>query len=113
MNVIASAAKKLHTMQLKRLCLMGEFSSTIHSCVDLERSGHIAKDENYFGQCVKMMASTMHWVLQLYSEYNDDLRTNMWCSHCSSLEWIEYQTTNKSTRRARTKTYQKVVDFKG
>eukprot|EP01084_Bolivina_argentea_P165626 287702_1 len=79
MHSIVNIATKLHVYQSTHLQAMQTFSSAIHSTIDLGRDHATTnnKNKNYFGQYLKMMASTMHCVSQLYGEYNDNLRKHM------------------------------------
>jgi len=68
---VLSICNKLHSAQSEHLQKMQAFSSTIHSTIDLGQSRRGA-NQNYFGQYLKMMASTMHCVQSVYNEHTVD-----------------------------------------
>eukprot|EP00484_Ammonia_sp_Unknown_P013057 CAMPEP_0197075878 /NCGR_PEP_ID=MMETSP1384-20130603/211832_1 /TAXON_ID=29189 /ORGANISM="Ammonia sp." /LENGTH=634 /DNA_ID=CAMNT_0042514727 /DNA_START=20 /DNA_END=1924 /DNA_ORIENTATION=+ len=71
LNDVLSICNKLHSAQSEHLQKMQAFSSTIHSTIDLGQSRRGA-NQNYFGQYLKMMASTMHCVQSVYNEHTVD-----------------------------------------
>ena len=73
MNKTLNISKKLYTAQIAHSKAMHQFSATIHSHIDLGRNRG-QTNKNYFGQYLKMMASTMTSIEQLYVEYNNNLK---------------------------------------
>ena len=68
MTEILETAQNLYDAHTKHLEVMNKFSTTIHSSIDLGRNRG-SKNTHYFGQYMKMMASTMHSIENIYLEH--------------------------------------------
>eukprot|EP00485_Elphidium_margaritaceum_P010655 CAMPEP_0202693514 /NCGR_PEP_ID=MMETSP1385-20130828/7609_1 /ASSEMBLY_ACC=CAM_ASM_000861 /TAXON_ID=933848 /ORGANISM="Elphidium margaritaceum" /LENGTH=555 /DNA_ID=CAMNT_0049349201 /DNA_START=39 /DNA_END=1706 /DNA_ORIENTATION=+ len=86
LNETLAIANELYAAQCSYVQALQSFSSTVHSCIDLGRNRSIGSGTgnsnknpiNFFGVYMKMMASTMRNVGNLYDEYKiESLREYM------------------------------------
>jgi len=76
MDDVLSTLKMLHYVESKHIAAIKAFSSTIHSTIDLGPNRG-ATNTHYFGQYLKMMASTMHSVEDTYTQFVDEMKSEM------------------------------------
>merc|ERR1719397_2434106 len=73
---LLSTLRMLHYVETKHVAAIKAFSSTIHSTIDLGPHRG-ATNTHYFGQYLKMMASSMHSVEECYADFAAQIKSEM------------------------------------
>jgi len=76
MESVLSTLKMLHYVETKHVAAINAFSSTVHSTIDLGPQRG-ATNTHYFGQYLKMMASSMSSVEKTYIEFVAAIKQQM------------------------------------